>query len=124
MSDRPGWSGWCHQRTSLRVGYAIRLSLPRSGKIERSLCSRSSGRAFPVCWNWRAYSCRDWDDEWEDSETGQTMKRFGVEVWTMRNGKIAIWAAAFNAAPAKQALTIEQTVSRWSARSDSQPILR
>jgi hypothetical protein len=52
------------------------------------------------------------------------MKRFGVEVWTMRNGKIAIWAAAFNAAPAKQALTIEQTVSRWSARSDSQPILR
>jgi hypothetical protein len=69
-------------------------------------------------------SCRDWDDEWEDSETGQTMKRFGVEVWTMRNGKIAIWAAAFNAAPAKQALTIEQTVSRWSARSDSQPILR
>jgi hypothetical protein len=85
--------------------------MPRSGKIARSLCSRSSGRAFPVCWNWRGYSCRDWDDEWEDGETGQTMKRFGVEVWTMRNGKIAIWEAAFNAAPAKQAVTIEQTVS-------------
>jgi hypothetical protein len=24
------------------------------------------------------------------------MKRFGVEVWTMRNGKIAIREAAFN----------------------------
>jgi hypothetical protein len=50
------------------------------------------------------------------------MKRFGVEVWTMRNGKIAIWEAAFNAAPAKQAVTIEQTVS--SRCADGAPLER
>ena len=31
------------------------------------------------------------------------MKGFGVEVWVMRDGKIARWEAAFNAAPAARA---------------------
>jgi nuclear transport factor 2 (NTF2) superfamily protein len=51
-----------------------------------------------------------WDGEWEDAETGQRMKGFGVEVWTMRAGKIAIWEAAFNAAPANQAVSVEQAL--------------
>lgn len=41
-----------------------------------------------------------WDGEWEDAETGRKMKGFGVEIWTMRDGKIAVWETAFNAAPA------------------------
>lgn len=44
-----------------------------------------------------------WDGEWEDAETGRKMKGFGVEVWTMREGKIAIWETAFNSASAEEA---------------------
>ena len=43
-----------------------------------------------------------WDGEWEDAETGEKMKGFGVEVWLMRDGKIAVWEAAFNVARADQ----------------------
>jgi nuclear transport factor 2 (NTF2) superfamily protein len=51
-----------------------------------------------------------WDGEWEDAETGQRMKGFGIEVWTMRDGKIAVWEAAFNAAAADHAVTVEQAL--------------
>ena len=37
-----------------------------------------------------------WDGEWEDRATGRKMAGFGVEVWRMRGGKIAVWEAAFN----------------------------
>ena len=51
-----------------------------------------------------------WDGEWEDADSGQRMRGFGVEAWTMRDGRIAVWEAAFNAAPADQALTVEQAL--------------
>jgi nuclear transport factor 2 (NTF2) superfamily protein len=51
-----------------------------------------------------------WDGEWEDADTGQRMKGFGVEVWTMRDGRIAVWDAAFNAAPADQTVGVEQAL--------------
>jgi nuclear transport factor 2 (NTF2) superfamily protein len=47
-----------------------------------------------------------WDGEWEDAATGQRMKGFGVEAWLMRDGKIAVWEAAFNSAPADQAVDL------------------
>jgi len=34
--------------------------------------------------------------EWTDSGSGVAMRGFGVELWVMRDGKIAIWEAAFN----------------------------
>ena len=37
-----------------------------------------------------------WEGEWQDAESGATMRGFGVEVWVMRDGKIAVWEAAFN----------------------------
>jgi nuclear transport factor 2 (NTF2) superfamily protein len=43
-----------------------------------------------------------WEGEWEDAETGRRMKGYGVEVWTMREGKIAIWEASFSTTPADQ----------------------
>src|ERR1700686_3035168 len=49
-----------------------------------------------------------WDGEWEDSGTGRLMKGFGVEVWTMRGGKIAVWETAFNSGPADEALEVSQ----------------
>jgi nuclear transport factor 2 (NTF2) superfamily protein len=51
-----------------------------------------------------------WDGEWEDAATGQRMKGYGVEVWTLRDGRIAIWEAAFNAAPADQVVDINQAL--------------
>jgi nuclear transport factor 2 (NTF2) superfamily protein len=51
-----------------------------------------------------------WDGEWEDAGTGQRMRGFGVETWTLRDGRIAVWEAAFNAAPADQAVTVEQAL--------------
>jgi nuclear transport factor 2 (NTF2) superfamily protein len=47
-----------------------------------------------------------WDGEWDDAETGMRMRGFGVEVWMMRDGKIAVWEAAFNSAPADQAVDL------------------
>jgi len=37
-----------------------------------------------------------WEGEWRDATTGKEMTGRGVEVWQMRDGKIAVWEAAFN----------------------------
>jgi nuclear transport factor 2 (NTF2) superfamily protein len=37
-----------------------------------------------------------WEGWWSDRTTGAKMQGRGVEVWTMRVGKIAVWEAAFN----------------------------
>ncbi len=47
-----------------------------------------------------------WDGAWQDAETGQPMKGFGVEFWHMRDGKIALWEAAFNVVRADQAPSV------------------
>ena len=44
-----------------------------------------------------------WDGEWEDAETGVAMRGYGVEIWVMRDRKIAVWEAAFNVARADAA---------------------
>ena len=38
----------------------------------------------------------DWDGEWKDVSTGKLMVGRGTEFWTMRDGKVSIWEAAFN----------------------------
>ena len=47
-----------------------------------------------------------WNGSWQDSGTGLAMKGFGVEVWVMRDGRIAAWDAAFNVARADQATSV------------------
>jgi hypothetical protein len=37
-----------------------------------------------------------WEGEWEDRVTGTNMVGRGVEIWVMRDGRIAVWEAAFN----------------------------
>ena len=37
-----------------------------------------------------------WEGEWEDRLTSAKMAGRGVEIWVMRDGKIAVWEAAFN----------------------------
>src|SRR5260370_21219007 len=44
-----------------------------------------------------------WEGSWQDTETGLAMKGFGVEVWVMRDGRIAVLDAAFNVGRADQA---------------------
>jgi len=44
-----------------------------------------------------------WEGTWRDAETGVAMKGFGVEVWVLRDGLVAVWEAAFNTAPADAA---------------------
>ena len=43
-----------------------------------------------------------WSGEWEDAAIGAHMRGFGAETWVMRDGKIAIWEAAFNVARADE----------------------
>jgi nuclear transport factor 2 (NTF2) superfamily protein len=43
-----------------------------------------------------------WEGEWHDTDSGVAMRGFGVELWVMRGGKIAIWEAAFNVTRADQ----------------------
>lgn len=40
-----------------------------------------------------------WTGEWTDSQSGAKMAGHGVEVWTLREGRIAEWDAAFNFKP-------------------------
>jgi nuclear transport factor 2 (NTF2) superfamily protein len=47
-----------------------------------------------------------WDGEWHDAESGVAMRGYGVEVWVMRGGKIAVWEAAFNAGRADEASSV------------------
>jgi nuclear transport factor 2 (NTF2) superfamily protein len=37
-----------------------------------------------------------WEGEWRDTVTGKNMAGRGVEIWVMRDGKVAVWEAAFN----------------------------
>ncbi|MBV9863611.1 MAG: nuclear transport factor 2 family protein [Alphaproteobacteria bacterium] len=38
-----------------------------------------------------------WEGDWQDRLTGAAMHGRGVEIWVMRDGRIAVWEAAFNA---------------------------
>ncbi len=37
-----------------------------------------------------------WEGDWQDRSSGRRMAGFGVEIWQMRDGRIAVWEAAFN----------------------------
>jgi nuclear transport factor 2 (NTF2) superfamily protein len=51
-----------------------------------------------------------WSGTWEDAESGAAMKGFGVEVWVMTGGRIAVWEAAFNASRADQAVGVAEAL--------------
>ena len=38
-----------------------------------------------------------WDANWEDAQTGKQMLGRGTEIWIVRDGRIALWDATFNA---------------------------
>jgi nuclear transport factor 2 (NTF2) superfamily protein len=76
--------------------------------LEKFFRARSARqRGYRLRKEFRALSgdiiANSWDGEWEDAETGAKMTGFGVEIWVMRGGKIAIWNAAFNIAESGKA---------------------
>ena len=38
----------------------------------------------------------EWHGEWEDARTGRAMQGKGLEFWTVQDGLIRVWDAAFN----------------------------
>ena len=38
----------------------------------------------------------EWHGSWSDARTGKEMAGKGLEFWTMRGGRIAVWDACFN----------------------------
>jgi|SRR5579871_261276 len=38
-----------------------------------------------------------WDANWEDAQTGKQMLGRGTEIWLVKDGRIALWDATFNA---------------------------
>lgn len=38
-----------------------------------------------------------WDATWVDAQTGKPMQGRGTEIWRVRDGRIALWDATFNA---------------------------
>ena len=51
-----------------------------------------------------------WEGTWQDAENGVAMAGFGVEFWILRNGKVAVWEAAFNAAAADAAGDVSRMI--------------
>ena len=38
-----------------------------------------------------------WEASWQDAKTGKSMLGRGTEIWIVRDGRIALWDAKFNA---------------------------
>jgi nuclear transport factor 2 (NTF2) superfamily protein len=78
-------------REAVRTFFRTRSARQRNYRLTKQLRSLDGDTVTNV-----------WDGAWEDAETGVPMKGFGVEVWVLRGGKIAIWEAAFNVGRADQ----------------------
>ena len=78
-------------REAVRAFFTTRSARQRNYKLTKQLRSLSGDTITNV-----------WDGAWEDAESAVPMKGFGVEVWVLRDGKIAVWEAAFNVGRADQ----------------------
>ena len=72
-------------RKALREFFEARLSRQQNYRLKKTLMALDRNRLANA-----------WDGTWEDAKTGKPMRGRGLEVWTMHDGKIAIWHAAFN----------------------------
>jgi nuclear transport factor 2 (NTF2) superfamily protein len=84
-------------KEALRKFFSARSSKQKGYRLSKQFCTLMNDTITNI-----------WNGEWEDTTTGRKMKGFGVEVWKMRGGKIAVWEAAFNSAPAGEALDINK----------------
>ena len=78
-------------RAALRAFFEARGARQKSYRLRKRLRAFSGDMLTNI-----------WEGEWEDAQTGASMKGFGVELWIMREGKIAVWEAAFNVSRAEE----------------------
>jgi nuclear transport factor 2 (NTF2) superfamily protein len=74
-----------HGRDALRDFFNARSGKQKGYRLKKSFRAMANDTITNV-----------WEGEWLDAESAVLMRGFGVEVWVMRDGKIAVWEAAFN----------------------------
>lgn len=79
-------------RAALRAFFEARRTRQRDYRLTKRLRALSGDMMTNV-----------WEGTWQDAETGRGMRGFGVEVWLLRDGLVAVWEAALNTAPADAA---------------------
>lgn len=72
-------------RDAVRELFARRLAKQRDYRLRKTLVVLEGNRLGNL-----------WTGSWIDRDTGGRMEGRGVEFWTMRDGQIAVWDAAFN----------------------------
>src|SRR6266852_1551449 len=83
-------------RDALRAFFQTRSARQRNYRLRKRLRALSGDMLSNI-----------WEGEWEDAHTGAGMTGFGVELWVMREGKIAVWEAAFNVSRADETGGVE-----------------
>ena len=78
-------------REALRAFFVGRSSKQKGYRLKKSFRTLTNDTITNI-----------WEGEWQDAESGAAMRGFGVELWVMRAGKIAVWEAAFNSGRADQ----------------------
>src|SRR5262245_33990971 len=70
-------------RAALRRFFEARLSRQEGYRLRKTLLALEGNRLANL-----------WEGRWTDAQTGKRMRGRGLEVWTMRDGMIAVWDAA------------------------------
>src|SRR6516162_7943458 len=81
-----------HGRKALREFFTARSARQRNYRLDKQFRALMGDVIANV-----------WSGKWDDADTGARMRGYGVESWVMRDGKIAVWEAAFNVARADAA---------------------
>jgi nuclear transport factor 2 (NTF2) superfamily protein len=84
-----------HGREALRTFFASRSTRQKNYRLTKQFRSLMGETITNT-----------WDGSWQDAETSLAMKGFGVEVWVMRDGRIAAWDAAFNVGRSDQEISV------------------
>jgi len=72
-------------REALRAFFSSRFSRQKNYRLKKTLRALDGNILANL-----------WEGTWEDARTGRAMTGRGLEIWTMRDGMIAVWDAAFN----------------------------
>ena len=86
-----------HGRKALREFFTARSARQRNYRLDKQFRALMGDVIANV-----------WSGEWDDADTGARMRGYGVESWVMRDGKIAVWEAAFNAGRADHANSVAE----------------
>jgi len=90
-----------HGRAALRTFFKARSAKQKGYRLKKQFRTLMNDTMTNV-----------WTGEWEDADSRVPMRGVGVEVWVMRDGKMAIWEAAFNVGRADQPPSVADLV-RW-----------